>query len=407
MIASVTGQALSLFGLALVGLMLSKATGIEKSLWCLATGFVAGLLVGPLSLDTGIRADNVQDLVFYLLLPPVLFRSAWHMPPKLLKRWLLPIALFATLGSVLHMLGVATISYASINHAGFPLIAGLLCGAMLAASDPVAVLSRESSDEDTQDIRALIVGESVFSAPVAAVLYSVLLGVAVEASPGVGAGAAAGAVLISIGGAVLLGIGAGLLAAILVLFFKSSVLASLILVLTAFGSFYVAHDILDLSGMLAVATSALVSRACLKNFEQQFLQDAEATWEWLGAAIVALVYVLMGLVIVPAMFVDQWLAIVIAIVAALVSRTVMIYLCSPLSSSLLRRRRIKPEWRLLIALGGVPGAVAIALVLALPVTLDYWYTVQSMVFGVVLFGLVVQRTAFSMLLRQKLNNGGS
>ena len=41
-----------------------------------------------------------------------------------------------------------------------------------------------------------------------------------------------------------------------------------------------------------------------------------------------------------------------------------------------------------------------ALVLALPIELDYWYTVQSMVFGVVLFSLLVQGTTNGMLIKR-------
>ena len=41
---------------------------------------------------------------------------------------------------------------------------------------------------------------------------------------------------------------------------------------------------------------------------------------------------------------------------------------------------------------------AVALVLALPTELDYWYVAQSMVFGVVLFSLLVQGTTNSALI---------
>ncbi|MCH9692649.1 MAG: cation:proton antiporter, partial [Gammaproteobacteria bacterium] len=52
-----------------------------------------------------------------------------------------------------------------------------------------------------------------------------------------------------------------------------------------------------------------------------------------------------------------------------------------------------PSWRIMLSWGGLRGAIAIALVLSLPTDLPYWWTVQSMVFGVVLFSILIQGTS--------------
>jgi len=213
-----------------------------------------------------------------------------------------------------------------------------------------------------------------------------------------------GALTIHVLGAILAGITFGLVAAILVLLLKSSAIANLILVASAFGSFYVAEELLGLSGIITVLTTALVARPGLRNFEQQFLRDTNATWHWLGDTFIALLFTLMGLLIVPDMFVDQWLAMLIAIVAALLSRAATVYSCAPLSSLLMRHRQLPAAWKPLLLWGGLRGAIAIALVLTLPTQLDYWYTVQSMVFAVVLFNLLVQGTTCRPLVR-RLNKG--
>lgn len=50
--------------------------------------------------------------------------------------------------------------------------------------------------------------------------------------------------------------------------------------------------------------------------------------------------------------------------------------------------------------GGLRGAVTIALVLSLPTELPYWWTIQSIGFGIVLFTLIVQATTNPMLVRK-------
>lgn len=400
MIPQVTGQALALITLALAGLILARLTRIDKTLCCLGGGFVAGLLVAPLGLDTGIRAGNVQDVVFYLLLPPLLFQAAWHISPAMLRRWIVPILVFATLGVAISVAVSAGLMYAGINHPGFPWMAALLTGAILAATDPISVVNLLRSEQAPEDVATLVEGESLLNDAAAAVLYAAILGLAVSSGSATSSPAVVGALTSHIFGGIVAGIAFGLIAAILVLFFKSSVLANLILVVSAFGSFYVAQELLGLSGIITVVITALVARSGLRDFEQPFLQGTEITWDWLGDAFIALVFTLMGLVIVPAMFVDQWLAIVIAIVSALVARAATVYSCAPLSSLLMRHDDMPANWKPLLVWGGLRGAIAIALVLTLPVQLPYWYTIQSMVFGVVLFNLLIQGTTCRPLVRR-------
>ena len=49
-------------------------------------------------------------------------------------------------------------------------------------------------------------------------------------------------------------------------------------------------------------------------------------------------------------------------------------------------------------MGRAKGAVTLALALALPTDLDYWWTIQSMAFGVVLFTMFVQAPLMPVLL---------
>lgn len=111
----------------------------------------------------------------------------------------------------------------------------------------------------------------------------------------------------------------------------------------------------------------------------------------------------MGLTITFEMFSEMWLAILIAIPAALVGRAVAVMGVCAVPSKIFRP--VSFGWQLILVWGGLRGVIAIVLVLGLPITLPYWYTVQSMVFGVVLFSVIIQGLTTPFLIRNFAHRG--
>jgi len=67
---------------------------------------------------------------------------------------------------------------------------------------------------------------------------------------------------------------------------------------------------------------------------------------------------------------------------------------------------ISMKQQLVLTWGGVRGTITLALALSLPLSLDYWYTIQSIAYGVVLFTLFVQTTTMIPLIKKlNLKNG--
>jgi len=191
-----------------------------------------------------------------------------------------------------------------------------------------------------------------------------------------------------------IGVASGALARVL----RKNDCGPIVVLLAAFSSFYVAEHLFHVSGILAVMIAALIVRRMLMKHNAEEIAVIDATWEWLALIFNSLLFVLMGLVISVDMFIDQWLAMLIAIVAALVGRAASVVCCGLLTQPM--PTSISPAWQILLFWGGLRGAIAVALVLALPTELPYWYTIQSMVFGVVLFSLLVQGTTNGLLIKR-------
>jgi len=394
----IMGQALFLSAVVVSGLTITRLFRLELSLSCLCSGVLAGLLLPWLEIDTGIRASNIHDLVFYVLLPALIFEAAWHLKPSLLKRWLSPILVLSTLGMLISCAVVAIVLYFMVAEpAGFPWVAALLAAAILAATDPIAVVSSLKKLNAPDELTTLVEGESLFNDASALVLFGVILSFATNSKAHLDS-TFLSLFLVTFLGGLLVGSLLGLAVAILTLLIKQSSASNILLVFLAFSSFFVAEHIFHVSGIMSVVSAAIVSKILLREHEQHLLCDVLSTWNWLALFFNALIFVLMGLVITFDMFSQQWLAIAIAIPAALFGRLLAVFGCNFLSGRFIRP--IPLGWRYILVWGGLRGAIAIVLVLSLPIDLPYWWTIQSMVFGVVLFSMLVQGSTTHILIRR-------
>lgn len=397
MIGTIVEQSLALVGLALLGALLRRSSGISLPLACVLCGFAAGQLIALVDFDTGIRASSLQDLVFYVILPILVFEAAWHIDAGLLRRWLWPVLLLSTLGMLISSAVTAALVYAGIAHPnGFPWVAALLTGAILAATDPAAVIDQLKAAGAPPDLATIFEGESLFNDATAVVLFSLVLTMALN--PGSAQGSSLSLFSTVFVGGACLGLVTGLLASALLLILARPANTTVVLLFTAFGSFYLAEQTLKVSGIMAVMVAALVARTFLKEVEDTVARGLTHTWEWSSEMLNSILFVIMGLVITPGMFESRWLAMLIAIGAVLIARSCAVASCAFISR--LTGKRIPRHWQFMLIWGGQRGVIALALVLALPVELDYWYTVQSMVFGVVLFSLLVQGTSNSRLIKR-------
>jgi len=397
-IEHITATLVVLLLLAFIAEPISRLVRLPYSSVLVMAGYVTSELAVMSGIDTGIRAENFHDLIFYVFIPLLVFESAYKINKKLLLANIVPIIILAVIGLLLTASLTAVGLYYGIAHpTGFPLIAALLTGAILAATDPVAVVARLREIGAPERLNVLLEGESLFNDATAIVLFGLFISMALSLQSAVTtSGVIIEFVKISVGGLVT-GLIAGLAAGLASKIIKSTLMTGVLTLIVAYGAYLLAEELFEVSGVMSTLAAAIAMSVILrKEPGENIVDNNEYLWDVIGHIANAVVFIIMGVTITLSMFEERWLAMLIAIGAVLIARAISTY--GSLSSlGLLQNKPIDFCYQTVMVWGGLRGAVALALALSIPVTLDYWWTIQSIAFGVVLFSLFIQAPTIRML----------
>lgn len=398
-IHTIVSITLLLIGVGVFAIVLARFVRIPYTLLLVVLGFVLSLFTVEFGIDTGVRASNFQDLMLFILLPVLIFEAAFSLNSKLLFKYLPNVLTLATIGLLISTIFIAVFLYFGIGHPGFPFIAALLTGVVISATDPVAVVGQLKALKAPADLNVLIEGESLFNDATAIVLFGIIMSIALgESEPDLMSAIITFSKVFF--GGIIVGSLLGYTAALLVKLIDISVPHLVIITLfLAYGTFYVAEHLLQVSGIVAVMFAALLFKKSAHNQLKDAQTGLHNVWESFGFIANIFVFVLLGLVVSLNMFTEMWLAIILAIVAAFIARVAAVYVSVWLNRVTLGEP-INPKYPPIMIWGGLRGAVTIALVLSLPTELPYWWTIQSIGFGIVLFTLIVQATTNPMLVKK-------
>ncbi|MFC6223021.1 cation:proton antiporter [Hymenobacter artigasi] len=327
----------------------------------------------------------------------LLFAGSLHVRVDALRAVWRSIAAYSTLGVLLATGLVGLGTYVLLHLAGveLPLLPCLLFGALIAPTDPIAVLGILKTTDLDKNIETNLAGESLFNDGFGVVVFVTLLEVA---TPGEtpSAGSAALLLLREAGGGLLAG---GVLAYVgyrlikTVDHFQTEVMLTLALVM---GGYALCHA-LGVSGPLAMVVAGLaignVSRSgAVSDTTRDYL---EKFWEALDEVLNAVLFVLMGLELVVIGVSPFYLGLgVAAAVLALLVRYVVLTLTTGLLGL---SRQLPPRTLAILSWGGLRGGISLALALGLPTGLHPEVFVP-MTFAVVLFSAVVQGLTLKRLL---------
>ena len=356
-----------------------------------------------LGIDIGIHWDNFRPLIIHVILPILIFHAAIMADIRALKENVLPVFMLA-LPLLLVSAGIIAIGvYHGIDYpAGFPWIAALLTGAILSATDPSAILILLRKYGAPRRLILLLESEGLFNDATSIVLFSIILTVALTGSEQGSSWMIAVMQFLSVFcGGIAAGAVIGATAHFIIRIYESDYIHILVTIISAYISFILAQDFLNLSGVMAVLSTGLTVRILNKQIQtrqsQKFVDDY---WGFTASVAETLIFLLAGVTITISMFTNQWLAILIGIATCLIARILIIFGSFPIFNLVSSANPVPMKQQLVLAWGGVRGTITLALALSLPLSLDYWYTIQSIAYGVVLFTLFVQTTTMIPLIKK-------
>ena len=358
--------------------------------------YTVGLvLIGlALSLRGQAQIEISPEIFLGLLVPPLIFEAAFHIKARDLFSDLIPILALAIPGVLVTTMLVGGVVALGT---GFPLAIALVFGALVAATDPVAVVALFRKLGVPKRLQVLLEGESLFNDGTAIVVFNLMVTIVISSA--FDPLASAFDFLTVAGGGLIVGLVLGALISRMVSFIDDPLIETTLTTVLAFGAYIVAEHF-HVSGVLAVVAAGLISgnigprgmspstRILVFNF-----------WEYAAFLANSVVFLLIGLQIDLQLLLEDWQVIVWAILAVLVARAVSVYGLSWIGRGIPMRFKHVLYW------GGLRGAISLALALSLPAALGPARDeIQAMAFGIVLFTLLVQGLTMKPLIaRLKLN----
>jgi len=390
---------LGIFAAAVLAKPIARQKFVVMPVALIVLGFLSSEAWVALGNDTGLRWEILRDLVFYLLLPMLIFEASINIDVRLLRREaLLVFSLAIPLLIVASLVAAVIIQVLIGSELGNTWALIFLCGAMISATDPATMSTILNGKGLSKRVVGILEGESLINDATTITLFIMISSLLTIPGYDLDWINVAGRFALVLAGSVVLGLFLGWIFDLIIRPLNDVVLTTSVTLVLAFLSFWIGEHVLGWSGVMATLSAGLtIAWLQRKDLKEEDVAFAFGSWKTLGFLADAMLFFLVGMSITVDMFKIHWLAMLVGVLAAFISRAVIIYLVAGPLSRLPRQVPLKLADQNLMLWGGIRGAVAIALALSLSVELPYWYTIQSMVYGVALFSLVFQAPFFSFM----------
>ena len=344
--------------------VLLAATGLAIGLAGIGTGTLPPLLGGGEA--SGLQAFGLSAQDFLLLfLPPLLFTAGLHVDVRLLMDEVWAVLLLAVVAVVVT---TGVVGAALTGLSDFSWAAALLLGAIIATTDPAAVVAVFRDLGATKRLRVIVEGESLLNDAAAIALFAALtvlaqagredsaVAVAIQALPDFAIGAVTGVLLARAAWTMLTVLG------------RNPVLEQTFSLVIPYATYIIASDALHASGVVAVAFAGLaIAAEGPSRFAPANWQALLRFWDWVEFAVVSVVFlvasILSARLLLGLSFLD-WFDCVLVFAAAIAARALVLYGLLPMLTLAGLAEKIDQRFRAIILWGGLRGAITLILALA-------------------------------------------
>ncbi|HVR45047.1 MAG TPA: cation:proton antiporter [Candidatus Binatia bacterium] len=355
---------------------------------------IVALGIGYGFIQPGRFAYAFGHATLYVFLPALLFEAAWNLNYRAIRRQWIAIATLAGPGVLLTALLVA----GALAIVRVPFDPALLAGAILSATDPIAVVAVFRRLNVPKTLATIVECEALFNDAVAVALYRCVL--AAMALGPAGAGAVAIVAAETLGGAAggaAFGVALAFLAARILRGSRDVRVQIAATVVCAYGAYFAA-DFLQLSGIFATIACGIA----LRFYERSWItlsiaDDVDRFWD-VGALLAnVLVFFMVGAALQIGRVAQEPVFVVACIVAIAVARGMV--------GGLLLLGPYPREWIDVVRAAGMRGGLCLALALALPPEVPYRGAIVDAAFAVSLATLAISSFALVPVVRRASTSG--
>uniref|UniRef100_W5L251 Sodium/hydrogen exchanger n=1 Tax=Astyanax mexicanus TaxID=7994 RepID=W5L251_ASTMX len=310
---------------------------------------MVGLLVGGVIYGVRHTAPPVlsAEAFFLYLLPPIVLDAGYFLPGRLFFENLGTILWYAVLGTLWNVLGIGLSLYGLCRLGGWgleevSLLHFLLFGSLIAAVDPVAVLSVFEEIHVNEQLHILVFGESLLNDAVTVVLYKLFE--SFLRMPTVSS------VDILAGGCQFVVVGLG-----------AQVIAPLFVFLYSYLS-YLTSEMLHFSGIMAIVTCAVTMKQYVEaNVSERSNTTIKYFLKMWSSVSETLIFIFLGVSTIQDVHMWSWPFVSSTLFLCLLWRALGVLLLTAVVNKL-RRNAVTFRDQFIIAYGGLRGAICFSLV---------------------------------------------
>ncbi len=340
-----------------------------------------------------------SELVFFVFLPALIFEASLRIDARELLKNLWPVVLLAIPGMLISM---TLVGYGLWWVLGVNLTVAMLFGALISATDPVAVIAIFKDLGIAKRLTLLVEGESLFNDATAIVLFNMILTMILlpDFSYGTVMPAIPEFFRVFLGG-----IAVGVLIAVPIsemmvkLHHEDLAVPVVFSLVIPYLCFVLAEHAFQVSGVMSVLTAAIcLNAAGLMRLSGKATEAVHTTWDVVVLICNSLLFLLIGMSIDIFTLVHFWQAILCAVLAVALARAISVYLFLPVTAKLFKFPAIDVNSQHIMWWGGLKGGLAIAIVLTVPDTLAEKPLLFELTLGVVLASLLMNASTIRYLI---------